>query len=38
MIGRDVQQQHQHDLPLGAQGVVYRKRPCFKVGVNDAWG
>ena len=41
-IGRDVQQQHQHDIPLGAQGVVYHRRSCSqgrrerRVGSNDA--
>ena len=35
-IGRDVQQQHQHDLPLGAQGVGYHRRPCSQG--RHAWG
>ena len=29
-VGRNVQQQHQHDVPLGVQGVVHHRRACVQ--------
>ena len=37
-IGRDVQQQHQHDIPLALKASYITGAHALKVGVNDAWG